>query len=410
MQDCKLAPIATLEFSDAGEFERDKDFVFSFEFDILPTFDLPNYEGLEIECRSKHQFTQREREEYYHRFAEQYTKIVPNNSGEFPKTGQQVVIDFTTYKDNKIDYNYTNKEIPITLGTKFSLPGVEEIIRTMKVGDVREASITFPDNFFNEKLQGQTRKVRIKLHAINDFVVPPLSDEIAHDKNLADVEELKLRLNVAQDDVYNANYRDEVTNALATRLLKLVDFLLPESLVKLQINSMISDYKTRLIYRGRSVTDEIVEQLKTNFRNEAEATVRRQILFMAVATHAGQTASDREVQARILETALSNGVDYNELRRLYDENGFYFLLANEVLADKGRDVIFSRANIKIVEPGQPAATPEATAQAQAQPQQDNEIHYYQPPAAEESTQASAANAEPNNQETQAESDTTNPSA
>ena len=49
MQEVGLTPISKVDVSDIVDFERDKGLEYSISFEHLPVFDLPNYEGLEVE-------------------------------------------------------------------------------------------------------------------------------------------------------------------------------------------------------------------------------------------------------------------------------------------------------------------------------------------------------------------------
>ena len=70
------------------------------------------------------------------------------------QNGDTVVIDFAGYKDGVAFDGGTAANFPLVLGSGQFVPGFEEQLIGMQVGETRDINITFPENYVTE-LAGQ---------------------------------------------------------------------------------------------------------------------------------------------------------------------------------------------------------------------------------------------------------------
>ena len=371
-----VVPIAQCKFVEKTPFARDTEFVVDVEFAIMPPFDLPNYEGLEYPEPPKLFVTKAELQQAIDAALFKQAKLVKVKDHDKPRDFDVVDIDFRAYRDKRVEHSFDAKDFRLQLDSRGALPAFEAIIKTMSVGEVRESEITFPDNFFNENIRGLTLPVKIKLNAIYEYLTPALDENFAKKYNCKTVDEF---VNLFTNQIlFNkvSELKSRIGSELAQKLLPLVDFPVPDDLVDLEIERELSEQINMLTKRGISPTEAEVKNFRQKYRPIATETMRVTMLLMAIAKHAGLALTESEVQNVIEATARNNAVDYNELRKRFQANGVYFLICNQLLADKGRLLLYTRANF--VKPN--AETVQAANQA-------SDIHYYQP----EQKNADAAN-------------------
>ena len=70
------------------------------------------------------------------------------------QNGDTVIIDFAGYKDGVAFEGGTATNFPLVLGSGRFVPGFEEQLIGMEVGETRNIDITFPQNYYPE-LAGQ---------------------------------------------------------------------------------------------------------------------------------------------------------------------------------------------------------------------------------------------------------------
>ena len=69
------------------------------------------------------------------------------DSGATAKNGDTVIIDFAGYLDGVQFEGGTATGFPLTLGSGAFVPGFEDQVVGMKVGETRDINITFPEQY-----------------------------------------------------------------------------------------------------------------------------------------------------------------------------------------------------------------------------------------------------------------------
>jgi trigger factor len=75
--------------------------------------------------------------------------------GAKSKDADQVIIDFKGMVDNEEFEGGSSEDYPLTLGSNSFIPGFEEQLVGVKVGDTPEVKVTFPQDYNAEHLAGK---------------------------------------------------------------------------------------------------------------------------------------------------------------------------------------------------------------------------------------------------------------
>ena len=139
---------------------------------------------------------------------------------------------------------------------------------------------------------------------------------------------------------------------LLDKLLKMVEFPLPESMVENQTRSLLADMRTRFERQGKSLasTGKTEEQLRAEVKPEAEAITRAQVLLMCIGKKEGLEVTEHEVNMHLFKMCQNSGEDFKSVREAYERSGMMFVLRDRMLADKAMDVIYTKATVTEVEP------------------------------------------------------------
>ena len=71
----------------------------------------------------------------------------------------------------------------LTLGTGAFIPGFEEQMVGMTVGEEKDLNVTFPEKYHAEELAGKTAVFHVKVNSVTKTELPELDDEFAQDVN-----------------------------------------------------------------------------------------------------------------------------------------------------------------------------------------------------------------------------------
>ena len=103
-----------------------------------------------------------------------------------------VVIDYSGSVDGVKFEGGTAEKQNLELGSGMFIPGFEEQVEGMKIGEEKDITVKFPEEYGAENLAGKDAVFAIKLHEIKKKVLPEVNDEFAKDVSEFDtVEEYK---------------------------------------------------------------------------------------------------------------------------------------------------------------------------------------------------------------------------
>ncbi len=348
----KAVPVSRIDF-DGGDIERGTEFVYSISFEVMPTFDLPAYEGFAVE-QEEAEVNEEEINAVVERVRSNMAEVITVGEARAPADGDIAVLDFEAFDENGAPIAGIKADnFQLTLGQGQTLPDFEALVKNMKPGDENEGPVAFPADFFNTEFAGKTVTMKAKLHAVKERKLPELDDAFAQKAGGFENME-KLRDSVRQSYVKS---REDLNKSVAQKtlldsLLKLVDFPVPDSMLESHTNVIIGDMEERLERQGKNLASlgKSAEAVREEVRPEAEMRARSHIFLLAVARAGNMTVTEQEVDLMLRRMAMQSNQDYNTLKDYYTKNNMLFALRDRMLADKGMDEIYAKAEVKKVPP------------------------------------------------------------
>lgn len=362
MQKLNVMPLSGLDVDTPDSFERGKGFAYTIEFEVLPAFGLPPYEGMDVE-QEKVEVDQKEVQEVLDRILRDRAQLVPVDGSGPAVDGQVATVDFAAFENGEPVEGVKAESFDLALGERQALEDFEALVKTVKYGEEGEGEIRFPEDFLAKDLAGKTVTMKVKVHAIKERKLPELDDELAKTLGLESVEKLKETIGNSYTQSRGNLNKSVAQKTLLDALLKMVEFELPPSLVEVQMNTLLGDMAARLERQGRSLESlgKSMEELRKEMQPQADELARSQVLLLSIAKKEGLDVTDQEVNTQIYQLAMRTGEDFKSLREQYERSGMIFVLRDRILADKAMDLIYAKANVKEVEPKAPEAGAEGDA-------------------------------------------------
>ena len=294
-------------------------------------------------------------------------QLVPVDSAAAAVDGQVACIDFAAYENGLPVEGVKAENFDLALGEHQALEAFEALVKTIPYGQEGEGEIHFPDDFIARDLAGKTVTMKVKVHAVKERKLPELNDELAKSMGLESVDKLKETISRSYARSRENLNRSAAQKTILDRLLKMVDFPLPESLLDIQMRTLLSDLKARLERQGKRLEalGKSPDELRKEMLPQAEELARIQVLLLSIAKKEGLEISDQEVAAQIYQESMRTGEDFKTLRENYERSGLIFVLRDRLLADKAMDRIYAKAKVTEVEPKAPQADGAAVAPAEA---------------------------------------------
>ncbi len=282
-------------------------------------------------------------------------QLVPVDGAGPAVDGQVASIDFAAYENGQPLEGVKAENFDLALGEHQALEDFEALVKTIPYGQEGEGEIRFPDDFIAKDLAGKTVTMKVKVHAVKERKLPELNDDLAKSLGLDNVDKLKETITRSYTQSRENLNKSAAQKTMLDRLLKMVDFPLPESLLDIQMRTLLTDLKARLERQGKGLESlgKSPEELRKEMLPQAEELARIQVLLLSIAKKEGLEVSDQEVNTHIYQESLRSGEDFKALRESYERSGLIFVLRDRLLADKAMDRIYAKAKVTEVEPREP---------------------------------------------------------
>lgn len=249
-------------------------------------------------------------------------------------------------------------ELP--LGEGNSLVEFEDIVKGLTPGESTEKELTFPTDFINDKLAGQTVSMQVTLHAIKVRELPEVNADFAElAGGYASVQELKDAIEKSYVSTRKQLVKGDAQKKLLDGIKAEVSFDLPESIVEEQIDKQIVELQGKLERQGKSLDSlgRTPAELRAEHRPQAEDVVKSSLVLLAIANAEELSVDPQEVDLVLQKMAASTGKDFHSIKDYYEQHNLMIPLKDRVLADKAMDLIYANAKVTTVPPA--TATPDA---------------------------------------------------
>ena len=299
--------------------EIDKDHI-KFVFTIItkPELKLGKYKDLGIK-KDTVKVTKAEIEEETARLASRFAEIVVKEEGKVEE-GNTAVIDFEGYVDGEKLDGGTGANYPLEIGSHTFIPGFEEGIVGMEIGETKTLDLKFPEEYTKE-LAGKEVKFDVTVREIKERVLPELNEEFYQDLGFEDVktekefnDEVKKMIEARKEEEAKNKYLDEVLEAAAKNMKGEIN----EEIIDDEVHRMIHQFEEQLRMQGLSVeqylqfTGGTHEDMHKQMEPEAEKRVKYRYLIEMVADAEKIEISDEDAEAEAEKMSSEYGVEKEE--------------------------------------------------------------------------------------------------
>jgi trigger factor len=222
------------------------------------------------------------------------------------KKGDYAVIKYVGTRDGTPFEGGSAERMPLIIGEDRLIPGFEDELVGLAIGDTKGFVITFPAEYGEESLAGQLAHFEVEVRELREKILPEADDDFA--RSMGDFTDL-------------ANLREEVAKRLARNALdkarhgfsdQIIEYAvanstidLPDVLIELEVEVMHDEFRSALVRQGISeeaytkVSGKSHEDLHADFRPDAEKRVKVLLVLSRIAEVEGLTIDDADIEAEI---------------------------------------------------------------------------------------------------------------
>lgn len=304
---------------DLVQIEKGKDLIFTAVVQIKPEVELGKYKGIEIK-KIEYNVSDEDVEHELSHMAEKNARLV-SVEDRAVESGDITTIDFEGFVDGEAFEGGKAENHELTIGSNTFIPGFEDQIIGMKLGEEKEINVKFPEEYFSTNLAGKDATFKVKLHEIKKKEMPEINDELAKDVSEFDtIDELRNSIREKQEEQNQTKAKYEMEDEVIKAVCEKAKVEIPSGMIELEIDRMAQDIETRLSYQGMKLEQYLQMMNKTmeDFRNEnkkqAERTVKSRLVLEAVQKAENIEVTDEEIAEKIKEMAETYGRKEEEVK------------------------------------------------------------------------------------------------
>jgi trigger factor len=350
-----------------AQFQPGEALTFTVSVEVPPEVKLNKYQGFNVTAEEV-KYDPITVEKVLAEQQSQQATLVPVE-GRAAEQGDVTQIDFTSRFEDGDDTGDTTEEVK-----DFQLELIENGFITdlvngvvgMSIGDTKEISVTFPDDFFQEDWAGRSAIFTVTLNDIKTKELPELDDDFAQDvsefSTLAELREfLEERHQKEAKDATDANVEAELVAALVAEL----EAEPPLSMVQDEVNVMINETAAQLQSQGIDVnkllTKDVLPGMQERLRPEALERLKTTLALSEVAKLESLSVESEALEQRVQAVMQSFGNQKVDQRRLRN------ILEEELLKETVIQWLKEHSEVKLVESKSEESFEESTPAAKSKP-------------------------------------------
>jgi trigger factor len=258
------------------------------------------------------------------------------------KKTDEVNFDFAGTKDGQPVSGATAQGQTLQLGSGQFIPGFEDEMIGLKVGDEKTFDIRFPAEYHEKTLADQVVTFAIKINKVTELVLPEINAEfVAQVSPFKTVDELKADISDKITGEKAESASREYEQSVIDKVLKDSDFKAPAALVEQQLERMRAELNQNLASSGLdvekylSLSGKTPDALDAEMRPEAERRVGIAMVLteVAAAEKLSVDADDLEAEIGRLKASYPDPQTQAELDNPNTREEIYnHLMASKVIA------------------------------------------------------------------------------
>ena len=324
LKDCDLEIVSRPEIN-VTQIESGKPFIFTAEVAVKPEVTLGEYKGVEVE-KSNVEVTDEDINKEVDKERENNSRTIDVDdraveNGDIIKLDFDGSVDGVPFEGGKAE-NYT-----LTIGSGSFIPGFEDQLIGTKIGEEKDVTLTFPEDYHEKSLAGKEAVFKCKVNAISVKELPEADDEFASEvsefETLAEYkEDIKKKLTEKKEKAARAKKEAQaIEKAVENATMEI-----PDAMIDTQVQSMMEDFARRMQSQGLSLeqyfqfTGMDVKKMHDQMKPEALKRIQNSLVLEAVAKAENIEISDEKVDEEIAKMAEAYKMEVEKLKDLIGES------------------------------------------------------------------------------------------
>ena len=272
-------------------------------------------------------------------------------------------IDFDGFLNGERFDGGKSEGYDLELGSHSFVPGFEEQVVGMQIGEEKDLDITFPETYV-ENLAGKAVVFKVKLNSLTYAELPELDDEFAGDQGFDTLDEYRADIRKKLQEKYDEQAENAFRSLIMKQAADNMSVEVPDVMIQEKAEEIVRNYAANFGLTDRNVELEKLvrmlgidaETMNQSILPSAQLQVRTELLLEAVAKAENIELTEEETEAYLQRIADSVNAKPEEIKEYFGLE----TIQNEYKKEKATNIIMESAEIGEMEEPAPAEEAEET--------------------------------------------------
>ncbi len=303
---------------------------------VKPEVKISSYKGMKIK---QYAYTVKDEE-----VDAELNRLLDRNARKVPVTdraaqnGDIANIDFVGTVDGVKFDGGEAEGFDLTLGSGQFIPGFEDQVVGMNIGETKDVNVTFPENYQAENLKGKAAVFSVKLNALQGKELPELSDAFIKDATGSEtIDEYKAKTKERLQKSADRRAVDETENSILEAIAANAEAEIPQAMIEKEIDGLVQKFEYQLMYQGLKLQDYLdflkvtLSDFRKNYEEQARKNVMNQLVISQLIKEENIEATDEEVEAKVAEQAAEVNKSAEEYKKNMDPRQFDYIRSDIII-------------------------------------------------------------------------------
>ena len=343
--------------------EEGTDISVSASLEVLPTVDIQDYSGMEMEMKVP-RITDEEVDQTIETFRQRKAKTIEITDRPVEEN-DLIKVDFTSKMGDQPFEGGTAQDQAIRVGSGQLIEGLDKGMVGMTIGETREIQVKVPEDYQGKEIAGKDVDFNVTLKGIQVQELPELNDDFAREldteKKYESLEDMKAKVRVELESYERDEAKKSAKKILADKLAEQNPVELPEGLIKEQVKFMSEQANKKQVKEAahdhghdhnhdHDHEEEVSPELIEKYKEPAVKALREELILDQLSRDLELEVTPEELDQELQNMAqlLGGGGNLQQMKKEWEKNGVLARLHSRMKRDKTLNSALEKVTLKEV--------------------------------------------------------------
>jgi trigger factor len=351
-EDYDIAPLSPPNLNpNALIIEENREFMYEFDVEVRPSFDLPEYRGLKLK-RPVKTYTDDDVAKEEKRVLSNFGQLIPKEGAA--ENGDYITVDMTSkLGEEKIgDLKETTLRVDDTLTFKDGVsPRFAERVVGAKAGDTRTIEIQLTEAAAAERLRGQTVQAVLEIKEVKSVRLPEITPEFIEEQlKSTSMEQFREKVRVLLERRLEYRQRQAAREQVLAHIASASSWELPHDLLMRQARKAMGRrvMEMREAGMGEEEIKARTRMLERDVLNSTTLSLKEHFVLQKLAEVEKIDVDEDEINEEIVNIAEQTGDSPRKVRAQLEREDMIDTVATQLIERKALDLILESAEYEDV--------------------------------------------------------------